>query len=50
VDFEGAVRTLDEDTRQRMSVMVRQVLESAAGTYAGHCTVEYQFGYPVLCN
>jgi amidohydrolase len=50
VSLEGAVRTLDEETRQRASAMVRQVLESAAGTYAGQCTVEYQFGYPVLSN
>jgi len=50
VALEGSVRTFDEASRQRMFRMVTQVLESTAEGYAGRCTVDYRFGYPVLRN
>lgn len=47
---EGAVRTLDPETRTDIEVRMKQVAEGIAAGFGAKVVFEYNAGYPVLVN
>lgn len=48
--MEGTVRTLDETARARIPAAMEQVLAGVAQGCGAQYALEYQRGYPALCN
>lgn len=46
----GTVRTLDEDLRGSVAVMLREIAEGTAAAQGARAEVIYEFGYPVTVN
>lgn len=50
VILEGTVRCLSEQVRQQIPANLRQMIEGISSGYGGSFDLDYQFGYPSLCN
>ena len=50
VVLEGTVRCLSEATRSQIPANIRQMLDGVCSGYGGSYKLDYQFGYPSLCN
>lgn len=50
VELEGTVRCLDETIRKQIPANIRQMVEGICAGYGGSYSLDYQFGYPSLCN
>lgn len=48
--LEGTVRTLSSELRQSMPQRLRTVAEGICQAFGAGCSLEYNFGYPVLKN
>lgn len=50
VVLEGTVRCLNEDIRQQIPAKIRQMTAGICAGYGGDYVLDYQWGYPSLCN
>lgn len=50
VILEGTVRCLAETIRKQIPDNIRQMVEGICSGYGGSYQLDYQFGYPSLCN
>lgn len=50
VILEGTVRTLHEGIRKQIPANMRQMIEGICSGYGGSYCLDYQYGYPSLCN
>ena len=46
----GTIRTLDEDTREKMNHALYNVTKNIVEGFGGTCTIEVEKGYPVTVN
>ncbi|WP_456436168.1 M20 metallopeptidase family protein [Thermovibrio ammonificans] len=50
VEFEGTVRTLSHQVRDRIPKQMEQAVKGIAAAYGGECEFEFQWGTPPLIN
>lgn len=50
VTLEGTVRCLNETIRKQIPANISQTVEGICAGYGGSYKLNYQFGYPSLCN
>lgn len=50
VVIEGTVRCLNEAVRKQIPANLKQMTEGICAGYGGSYTLDYQWGYPSLCN
>lgn len=50
VVLEGTVRCLSEAVRKQIPAKLRQMVEGVCTGYGGNYQLDYQYGYPSLCN
>lgn len=50
VELEGTVRTLSQQTREKMPYLIRQVLDGVTAGFGAAYELDYQMGYPPTVN
>lgn len=50
VEIQGTVRTVNEDTRQRISRRIEEIVKGITMAHGASYTIDYEFCYPALIN
>ncbi|WP_431281818.1 M20 aminoacylase family protein [Humitalea sp. 24SJ18S-53] len=49
-EIQGTVRALNEEVRQQVAALIKQVAENTAAAHGAEAVVEYRWGYPPTVN
>ncbi|MSU02028.1 M20 metallopeptidase family protein [Tissierella pigra] len=50
VEIQGTIRTVNEDTRQRISRRIEEIVKGITMAHGGSYEIDYEFCYPALIN